>query len=73
MVKKFKNVSIISTGSWVPQDISQRDNYQTYRVNIDDLVIKASIGIHEHEKRNKQRISMSASIEVADNIANVDQ
>ncbi len=73
MVKKFKNVSIISTGSWVPQDISQRDNYQTYRVNIDDLVIKASIGIHEHEKRKKQRISMSASIEVADNIANVDQ
>ena len=50
MVKKFKKISIISTGSWVPQDISQGDNYQIYRVNIDDLVIKASISIHEHEK-----------------------
>ena len=40
--------------------------------NIDDLVIK-HLSAYTNMKKEKQRISISASIEVADNIANVDQ
>jgi dihydroneopterin aldolase len=46
---------------------------QKYNVIIKNLIIDASIGIHEHEKIKKQRVSISLSIEVVDNISLVDQ
>ena len=45
---------------------------QRYNVIIKNLIIDASIGIHEHEKIKKQRVSISLSIEVVDNISLVD-
>merc|ERR1711991_146038 len=44
-----------------------------YNVIIKNLIVDASIGIHEHEKIKKQRVSISLSIEVVDNISLVDQ
>jgi dihydroneopterin aldolase len=46
---------------------------QKYNVIIKNLIVDASIGIHEHEKIKKQRVSISLSIEVVDNISLVDQ
>ena len=73
MVKKYKNISIISTGSWVPEHLDNNTVDQKYNVIIKNLIIDASIGIHEHEKIKKQRVSISLSIEVVDNISLVDQ
>ena len=73
MVKKYKNISVISTGSWVPEHLDNKTVDQKYNVIIKNLIIDASIGIHEHEKIKKQRVSISLSIEVVDNISLVDQ
>ena len=73
MVKKNKNISVISTGSWVPEDFSERNVDQKYKVIINNLILDAFIGIHKHEKTKKQRVSISLSIEVVDNISLVDQ
>ena len=73
MVKKYKNISVISTGSWVPEQLDNNTVDQKYNVIIKNLIIDASIGIHEHEKVKKQRVSISLSIEVVDNISLVDQ
>ena len=72
MVKKYKNISVISTGSWVPENMDNKTVDQKYNVIIKNLIIDASIGIHEHEKVKKQRVSISLSIEVVDNISLVD-
>ena len=72
MVKKYKNISVISTGSWVPEHFDNNTVDQKYNVIIKNLIIDASIGIHEHEKIKKQRVSISLSIEVVDNISLVD-
>lgn len=72
MVKKYKNISVISTGSWVPESLDNKTVDQKYNVIIKNLIIDASIGIHEHEKVKKQRVSISLSIEVVDNISVVD-
>ena len=72
MVKKYKNISVISTGSWVPEHLDNNTVDQKYNVIIKNLIIDASIGIHEHEKIKKQRVSISLSIEVVDNISLVD-
>ena len=73
MVKKYKNISVISTGSWVPEHLDKNTVDQKYNVIIKNLIIDASIGIHEHEKIKKQRVSVSLSIDVVDNISLVDQ
>ena len=47
MVKKFKNISVISTGSWVPSDVKdEKTKIQTYKILINSLVLDASVGIH---------------------------
>ena len=74
MSKKVKNISVISTGSWVPPDLNNEYKVaQTYKVQIEKLMLDASIGIHDHEKQKKQKISISLSIKVNDNIADVDE
>ena len=73
MIKKYKNMSVISSGSWVPEHLDNPAVDQRYNVIIKNLIIDASIGIHEHEKIKKQRVSISLSIEVVDNISLVDQ
>ena len=66
-------MSVISSGSWVPEHLDNKTVDQRYNVIIKNLIIDASIGIHEHEKIKKQRVSISLSIEVVDNISLVDQ
>ena len=51
MIKKNSNISIISTGSWVPESIDKIAKSQTYKISIDNLILNASIGIHQHEKK----------------------
>ena len=69
MNNKYKNISVISTGSWVPSDLNENaKTLKTYKVFINDLVLNAFIGIHEHEKKKKQKISISISLESLDNI-----
>ena len=74
MSNKNKNISVISTGSWVPSDQSYSiDSNETYKVQVNELVLLVSIGIHEHEKVKKQRVSISLSIQVLDNLDKVDE
>ena len=79
MAKKNANFNVISTGSWVPSNINDIDSEsKTYKIFINDLVYKAFIGIHQHEKNKKQKICISVILEVVesrknlnDNIENV--
>ena len=72
MKSKLKNISVISTGSWVPSSLNDREvKTQTYKILIDKLTLDASIGIHEFEKKNKQKIAISLDIDVEDNIPQV--
>ena len=71
MKSKLKNISVISTGSWVPSNLSDKENKaNTYKILIEKLILNASIGIHEFEKK-KQKISISLEIKVNDNIPSV--
>ncbi len=74
MPNKFKNVSVISTGSWVPSNLKNLSNSDgIYQVQINELVLMASIGIHDHEKIKKQRVSISLSIKAVDNLHKVNE
>tara|TARA_B100000902_G_C27240197_1_gene879589 strand:+ start:508 stop:966 length:459 start_codon:yes stop_codon:yes gene_type:complete len=73
MVNKFKNISVISTGSWVPSEVKDEKNkIKTYKILIDSLVLDASIGIHDFEKKQKQKLSISLNLDVEDNISKVE-
>ena len=72
MKNKIKNISVISTGSWVPSDLSDKEiKTNTYKILIEKLILNASIGIHEFEKKKKQKISIYLEIKVNDNIPSV--
>ena len=74
MFKGYKNISVISTGSWVPNELNQSKNLKgTYQVQINDLILNASIGIHEYEKKKKQRVSISLSIKAHDNLGEINE
>jgi dihydroneopterin aldolase len=74
MSNKYKNISIISTGSWVPSDLSNPENKRKrYKVQIKKLILNAFIGIHEHERLKKQRVSVSLSLEVVDNLSQINE
>ena len=69
MKNKAKNISVISTGSWVPSNLSdEQKNSKTYKILINNLLLNASIGIHDFEKKKKQKISISLEIIVKDDI-----
>ena len=73
MKNKFKNISVISTGSWVPSNLSEdQKNPKTYKIKVKNLILDASIGIHNFEKRKKQKISISLEIIVNDGISFTD-
>ena len=73
MKNKFKNISIISTGSWVPSNLSEEQkNRKTYKIMVKNLTLDASIGIHNFEKKKKQKISISLEIIVTDEISFTD-
>ena len=74
MSKNYKNISVISTGSWVPNEVDQfKEQKGTYQVQINELVLDASIGIHEHERKKKQRVSISMSIHANDNLSEANE
>ena len=69
MKNKVKNISVISTGSWVPSNLNDQEvKTPSYKILIKSLVLNASIGIHEFEKKKKQKISISLEIDAEDNI-----
>ena len=73
MKKNFKNVSVISTGSWVPTDLNKKSKIKnTYKILINDLTLDAFIGIHDFEKKKKQKIAISLSLDVNDNISGIE-
>ena len=56
MKNKTKNISVISTGSWVPSNLNdQEKNKNTYKILIDNLILDASIGIHDFEKKKNRK------------------
>ena len=74
MSKNYKNISVISTGSWVPNELDEPKHVKgTYKVQINELVLNASIGIHEYERKKKQRVSISLSIKADDNLSEVNE
>ena len=73
MKKNFKNISIISTGSWVPTNLNKKSKIKnTYKILINDLTLDAFIGIHDFEKKKKQKIAISLSLDVNDNISGIE-
>ena len=73
MKKNYKNISIISTGSWVPTDLNKKiKSENTYKILINQLILDAFIGIHDFEKKKKQKISISLSLDVNDNISGIE-
>ena len=73
MKKNYKNISVISTGSWVPTDLSKKRKIKnTYKILINELTLDAFIGIHDFEKKKKQKISISLSLDVNDNISGIE-
>ena len=50
MKNKAKNISVISTGSWVPSNLNdQEKNKNTYKIFIENLILDASIGSEANE------------------------
>ena len=73
MKKNYKNISVISTGSWVPTDLDKSKKIKnTYKILINELTLDAFIGIHDFEKKKKQKIAISLSLDVADNISEIE-
>ena len=73
MKKNYKNISVISTGSWVPTDLNKKiQSENTYKILINQLILDAFIGIHDFEKKKKQKISISLSLDVNDNISGIE-
>ena len=73
MKKNYKNISVISTGSWVPTDLNKKSKIKnTYKILINELTLDAFIGIHDFEKKKKQKISISLSLDVNDNISGIE-
>ena len=73
MKKNYKNISVISTGSWVPTDLNKKiTSENTYKILINQLILDAFIGIHDFEKKKKQKISISLSLDVNDNISGIE-
>ena len=73
MKKNYKNISVISTGSWVPTDLNKKRKIKnTYKILINELTLDAFIGIHDFEKKKKQKISISLSLDVDDNISGIE-
>ena len=73
MKKNFKNISVISTGSWVPTNLNKKSKIKnTYKILINDLTLDAFIGIHDFEKKKKQKIAISLSLDVNDNISGIE-
>ena len=69
MKNEFKNISVISTGSWVPSNLDEEEvKAPSYKILIKNLILSASIGIHQFEKKKKQKISISLEIDAEDNI-----
>ena len=73
MKKNYKNISVITTGSWVPTDLNKKSKIKnTYKILINDLTLDAFIGIHDFEKKKKQKIAISLSLDVNDNISGIE-
>lgn len=73
MKNKFKNISVISTGSWVPSNLNDDHKHlKTYKIMVKNLTLDASIGIHSFEKKKKQKVSISLEIIVNDDISFTD-
>lgn len=69
MNSKFKKYHLISTGTFVPNFLKEdRKNNKTYDIIINDLRLKALVGIHEHEKNKKQKISINLILQAVDNL-----
>ena len=68
MMTKYKKFKALSTGSWVPENFDKRTKSKTYDILVNNLVLKALIGIHDFEKNKKQKISISLSIKVSDDL-----
>ena len=73
MTSKFKNYSPISTGAWVPENLTEnkKKTNKTYNIIIKNLILEALIGIHDFEKKKKQKISLNIILEASDNIKNI--
>ena len=58
MASKFNKKNLISSGLWVPENLSENKKKinRTYNIFVSDLLLSALIGIHDHEKTNKQKI-----------------
>ena len=56
MKKNYKNISVISTGSWVPTDLNKKRKIKnTYKILINELTLDAFIGIHDFEKKRNKK------------------
>lgn len=74
MSSKFKKFSPILSGTWVPENLSENKKKinKTYNIFVNDLVLNTFIGIHDHEKIKRQKISISLILKAFDNFKKSD-
>ena len=69
-MKKITKIFLLSPPAHGFQQIWIKvKNQNTYKILINELTLDAFIGIHDFEKKKKQKIAISLSLDVADNIS----
>lgn len=73
MSTKNNYYNILSSGSHVPENNSIKNLYdeKAYKIFIDNLIVQAFIGIHQHEKDSCQKLSINIELTVPDNLKNI--
>lgn len=69
-----KYYNTLSTGSFVPDEKQKKNlsDLKTYFIFIKKLVLDVFIGIHPHEKKSKQKISIDITLQVPDNLSKIE-
>lgn len=73
MKRKVTNNSVFSSGSWVPDNNQSflQNSENNYKIYIKDLILSALIGIHPHEKNERQKISINIELTTPDDKNNI--
>ena len=68
MTSKYKKSNPILTGTWVPENLAEKNKKtnKTYNIIIKDLLLDALIGIHAHEKNKKQKVLINLLLKASD-------
>ena len=73
MSSKKKYYNLLSSGSYVPEGKNSKNvnSEDEYKIFIKNLTLDAFIGIHPHEKKSRQKISIDIELTAPDNFKDI--